>query len=162
MPPVASQAPAAHLLLHPREQAGVILLEELVELGRGVHEAVLGILAHQVQRGGEGAGALLARVAQPPQPGHVDVGVAEGDDAGLERLQPAPAAHLLVQAIGGGAQRGVEGVGAGPREVNLVRGLVERLHQLHPAQVVVVQRAGGQQQRVQQVRQAVRVQVDPD
>ncbi len=72
--------PALDALDDLREQLGMTLLHPGVLLGLRAREPVLGVVVHQRHRRGEGAGALAHGLAQRPQPGRVDVGVAGGDD----------------------------------------------------------------------------------
>ena len=64
------------------EQLRVALLDPGQVLGRRAHEAVVGERFHQRDGGGECAGALADGLPQGPQPGRVDVGVADGRDPG--------------------------------------------------------------------------------
>ena len=62
----------------PLEQLGVVLLDPRRVLRRGEGEAVLRVEVEQAQLVGDGAGRLAAGLAQRPQPGGVDVRVADG------------------------------------------------------------------------------------
>ena len=57
------------------EQLGVVALDHRAVVGRGLHKAVLRVFLHQVERVGVGAGALLHRLADGPEPGGVHVAV---------------------------------------------------------------------------------------
>ena len=98
---------------------------------------VVGELLHQAQHGVEGAPGLAPGLAQRPQPGHVDVGVAGGDDAHVERRPGLGDA---------GAQRGVRGRDAGVEGVaerlagvEDLEGLVERVEQVALGRLVGVE-----------------------
>ncbi len=68
------------LLLDPLEELGPVDLDpvQLLRLRHGEHE--LGVPVHQVDHVGGGPGDLADGLAQRPQPGRVDVGVADGAD----------------------------------------------------------------------------------
>ena len=60
-------------------EIGVILLEEGINLGLAHTEVVIGVAIHQVQRGSDGMGGLLAGTPERPEPGDIQVRVAGGD-----------------------------------------------------------------------------------
>ena len=72
-------AALCHLFLNPLEQLGIVAADHFAVESGALHKGVLGILLHQVQLVGVGAGALLDGFAHMPQPGGVHMGVA--DDA---------------------------------------------------------------------------------
>ena len=75
------EAALAHPVDHPGPDLGAVLLEpgELLGRGHGVDE--LGVVVHQGDDVGAGAGHLAHRLAHRPQPGGVDVGVADRREA---------------------------------------------------------------------------------
>ncbi len=90
-----------------------------------------------MERGGEGADGLLPRVAQTPQPGKVDVGVADGGDMRFELAAGAPHFNLGGERAVGRGDRLVEAVVAREVEVDAEVDLVERLEHDAAAQVVL-------------------------
>ncbi len=72
----------AGLDLHPDalEEFGIVGLEIIEQHALVVHEAVVFIFVHQREGVGHGTGHLLSGLANAPEPGHVDMGVAGGDD----------------------------------------------------------------------------------
>ncbi len=73
--------PAGDLGGDPLEQLRGAFLDPRVLRRLRAREAVVGVVVHQAHRRGERAQALALRLAQRPQPGGVDVGVADRDDA---------------------------------------------------------------------------------
>ncbi len=95
----------------PGEQLGVVLLHPGVLLGRGAGEAEVRVGLGQLQDVGEGAGALADGLAHRPQPGAVDVGVADGDDP-VRASRRGSAEHVGQLGAGVGGRAGeVVGVG---------------------------------------------------
>jgi hypothetical protein len=107
MPPIGSQRPSA-TRLDRLEEVRVILPNVVVELRLALGEVVVGELLHQVQHGVEGAAGLAPRLAQRPQPGDVDVGVAGADHLHVERR--AGFGDALRSAPRARRHAGVEGV----------------------------------------------------
>ncbi len=70
--------PALDVRSDPLEQVGVPLLDPGVLLGLRAHEPVVGMVVEQPDRRREGPGALADGLAHRPQPGGVDVGMADG------------------------------------------------------------------------------------
>ncbi len=99
-----------------------------------------GELLHQAQGGGEGAGRLAARVAQRPQPGDVNVGVAGGDEVGVERR--AGGADALLQDGQRGGYGRVEGVAKRFAAVEAGKGGVEGVQQTVAGGIVGVEQFG--------------------
>ena len=123
-----------HLLGDPGEQLGIVLLHPRVLLGRraGEFEGRVGI--GQRDHVGERPGALADRLANRPQPGRVDVGVADGHDpvgAGVRR--PGEDLGQL-----GPPRRGGAGHVAGIDDVDHPR---QGLQDLGPARLVLRQGA---------------------
>ena len=72
--------------LHALPQVRVVVAHPGQVLGLGDDEAVLGVAVHEGEHRGEGAGALAHRLAERPEPGRVEVGVADrGDPMGRGR-----------------------------------------------------------------------------
>ena len=65
-----------HLGADAPEELRIMLEQHFAVEGAGLHEAVLGILLHQGELVGIGAGALLDRLAHMPEPGGIHVAVA--------------------------------------------------------------------------------------
>jgi len=96
-------------------ELGILRLHHPVQVGLALQEPVLGVPLHQRQLVGKGAHALAFRIGQGPQPGHVEVRVAEGVERGRRR-----AIHALQQGpepLPAGAH-GLEHVLAGQLEVH--------------------------------------------
>jgi hypothetical protein len=66
-----------HGLLHARVELRVVPLHHVVEFRLALQEAVVGVLLHQRERGGHRPDHLALGLGQRPEPGDVDVGVAE-------------------------------------------------------------------------------------
>ena len=98
------------MLLHPRE---------LLRRRAGEEEVV--VLVHEREHVGEGAGALADRLAHRPQPGRVDVRVADGD-------------HVVGARVGGGGEQGSEHLAAGLRRAGDVVGVEGVDEALEPAE----------------------------
>ncbi len=101
-------------------------------LGLGAGELVLGIIVHHPHGGREGAIAFAPGFRQRPEPGRVDVGVADGRDvmiavavAGGEELLRDGAARRVGRGVAEGDGVG-DGVGGGQR-VALIRTLCREL-----------------------------------
>ena len=157
-PHAALGLPAAflHALLDLLKQLGVALLQEVVQNRLAGHELVVGILLHQLQDSGEGAGHLLAGLGDGPPPGHVDVGMADagGDDVII-------AAHLLIQlhaqVVDGLLDGGLEGGAVGDPQVQQVDGLIEDGLHIQTDLVVGIHTAEGPQGDLQVVVQLVHI-----
>ncbi len=67
------------------EQFRIVLSYKIVELGLALGEVVIRELFHQAQHGVEGASRFAPGLAERPQPGHVNVSVAGGDDGYVQR-----------------------------------------------------------------------------
>ena len=76
-----NELPRSDLLADAGEHLRVVLLHPEVLLGARAREHEVGVLVHEVHDVGERAGALAHGLAQRPQPGRVDVGVAGGENA---------------------------------------------------------------------------------
>jgi len=79
----------------PVKDLRVVLPQKLVELGLGGHEHVIRVLVHQLQDGGKAARRFLAGLVERPEPGHIDMGVADCAGQGL-----GFPAQLAVKGIG--------------------------------------------------------------
>lgn len=99
-PPAADQLPAPLLDAAPDlvEHARVEPLDPLVVRGGAGHEAHLGMLLHAVQRRAEGGPHLLHPLPPGPEPGGVDVSVADHMDTALRA--PDPLLRLLLAHSG--------------------------------------------------------------
>ena len=73
------------------EELGVVLLEEGVELGRGLVEGQLRILLQQPGHGVEGPPGLAASLLQGPQPRQIEMGVAAHVHGSTRRMELAAA-----------------------------------------------------------------------
>jgi len=104
------------------EQLRVVLAHIVIELGLALGEVVVGELLHEAHDGVEGAAGLAPRLAQSPQPGGVDVGVAAGDDADVHRL--AGLGDALAQSSQCAGDTGVEGVAERLAQVHQFEGIV--------------------------------------
>jgi hypothetical protein len=118
-------------------------------------------LAHQVEHRGKGAGRLLARVRQPPQPGHVDVRVAQGHHPRLELADLPPSVDRVRQPARCTGDGRIEAIGAGPGEIHREKRLVQRLEDHVPPQVSLRQDAHGSEQRAGQLDEALCPLVEP-
>ena len=108
-PHAAVGLPAAvlHALLHLLEERGRLLLDPRVLLSLGAEEAVLGIALHQRELVAEGAETLALGLADGPEPGGIEMGVAHG---GAAR-----------RATGGGVREDLGENGGGGGEVRALR-----------------------------------------
>ena len=154
-PHAAARLPAALLYpaLYHLVELGVILADVLILLGLGVQKQVLGIALHQPVDRGEGAGALLVGVADAPQPGVVDVGVAHhGDiDLFLHRGQGfLDEGHRLPAGAG-------EGLPADAAGVHQIPGLGGQVQNAGLVGAVIGQDAVGLQQAGKPIVEAVGV-----
>jgi hypothetical protein len=117
-----------------REELRVILLDPRVVLRRRRSEHVLGVVVHQGDRRRERPGALAPRLADRPEPGSVDVSVADGHGAvahGVtEVLRHRPGETATSSSHIGDA---VEGVGDGPQQPSATR-IVEGEGAHHPVE----------------------------
>src|SRR4029077_4914998 len=73
--------PGSNLGPDALEERRVVVLDPFVLRGLRAREVIVGVHDHQSDRRGEGARALSPRLANRPEPGRVDVGVTDGDDA---------------------------------------------------------------------------------
>ena len=121
-------APLFDPFLDGLEQLGIIVLDVLVELRLALGEVVLGELFHQPQDCMEGAPGLAARLAQRPEPGHVDVGVSGGEDIDIQRRSGRLDAGA--ERIMGGSDRIVEAVVEGFAGVERFECRVEGVQQV--------------------------------
>ena len=71
------ELPGFHLLLDLLVQLGVLVFHPLQLLGLRAGKFVLGVIIHQAQAVEKVRSALALRLGQRPQPGGVDVGVAD-------------------------------------------------------------------------------------
>ena len=104
---------------------GIVGLHPGVLLSLGTHEDVFRIAVHVIQGGGKRAGAFADGLAQRPEPGRVDVGMADGGK-GVGGVAVVAAQHGP-QGGAGGPDRG------GVRLVEAVHRLVQRGAQFAPA-----------------------------
>ena len=122
-PHAAHQFPAAFLdaLLDLAKQGGIFLLHPGKILHAGLRIGEVGILLHELQRGGEGVFYHFHGFRPGPQPRHVDVRIADRSNGELlhpviDRLQSASASFqgacesLLVAAVEGGEIDGFDGI----------------------------------------------------
>ena len=141
----AEQFPAAlpRPLPNTVEQGGGVPAHEFVQLGLALPEVERGELRQQVEGVAEGVDRLAAGAGDRPQPGHVQVGVADGDDFHSQRragpLYPFP------QEAGGDGDAFVEAVADGLADVQQFEGRVEGGVEVRPRRMVVGQRVGGSQ-----------------
>ncbi|MNC26248.1 hypothetical protein D3C75_743710 [compost metagenome] len=70
---------------NPGVQLRRVILDESIQLGLAGHKLVLGVLLHEMKNSREAADHLLTGLLHCPQPGDVNVGVA---DAVLDSLYP--------------------------------------------------------------------------
>ncbi|GAA3714567.1 hypothetical protein GCM10023082_10350 [Streptomyces tremellae] len=97
----------------PGEDLRVLLLDPRVLLGGRAGEEEFGVLTGEGRHVGEGAGALADGLAHGPQPGGVDVGVADRGD-GVRGGVGGPGQHAGEPVAGGGrAARDVGGDAGG-------------------------------------------------
>ena len=161
-PHAAFGLPAAlgHALLHARVHLGVALAQEVVEHALAGHEAVVRVLVHQLEDGGEAARHLLAHLGNGPPPGHVDVRVA---DAGGDHV--VPAAHALIEPLfqqsARGGHAGVVLRRIGPAQVEPVHRVVEHGLYVETVLVVLVHAGEGPERHLQVVIQPVHLLVEP-
>ena len=80
--------PRRRLLLDAGEEAGMAVAHPLVLDGLRAGEAVVGVVVHEADRGGERASALAHGLSHRPEPCGVDVGVADSHRA--MRAAPRP------------------------------------------------------------------------
>jgi len=92
------------------EELGVVLLEEGVELGRGLVEGQLRILLQQPGHGVEGPPGLAASLLQGPQPRQIEMGVAAHVHGSTRRMELAQRGEVPIQALGSETNRGACGV----------------------------------------------------
>ena len=90
MPPTGTKRPSATRVPDPLEELRVLVADPGVLLRRRAGEDQVGVLGHQRQHVGEGAGALARRLAHRPQPGRVDVRVPDGGDPVRARVRRLP------------------------------------------------------------------------
>ena len=89
------------------KQRGAVFAHKIIELRLAGQELVLGVAVHQIVDGGKAADGLFPRLGQRPEPGHVDVGVA--DTVHRDRLPLAEAlVKFLFHIAAGGGDAGVE------------------------------------------------------
>ena len=101
--PVAVGDAGADLL----KQRRAVFAHKIIELRLAGQELVLGVAVHQIVDGGKAADGLFPRLGQRPEPGHVDVGVA--DTVHRDRLPQAEAlVKFLFHIAAGGGDAGVE------------------------------------------------------
>ena len=112
-----------HLLAQPLPQRRVVLLDPRQLHRLRAREAVVRMVVHQPQGGREGAGALPSGFPQGPQPGGVDVGVADRAEhvgTGVGRLAQCSGQRQPGFVGGAGDVLGIDGVARrveGPQHV---------------------------------------------
>ncbi len=77
----------AHRLLQPVPQGGTVLLQPGIERGGGVGEMKLGKPLQQIEHGSEGALRRLPGVGHRPEPGEIEMGMAQHVEASAGRRQ---------------------------------------------------------------------------
>ena len=95
---------ARNRLLDAPVKRRVAILHHLVKVWLALQKAIFRVLVHQRQRCGEGSGAFALGLSQRPQPGSVDVGVAEGDHG--RGCRAIDAGQQGLQALAGGPHAG--------------------------------------------------------
>jgi hypothetical protein len=91
-------------------------------LGLGLGKVVVGELFHQAQDGVKGASVLSSGLAQRPQPGDVDVGVAGGDDVHIQGRTGL--GDTLSQSSVGRGYAGIEPVAEGVAGIQYLECLI--------------------------------------
>ena len=141
------------------EQVGEILAQEVVDLRLALHETVVGKLVDVAQRRRRRASHLLPRFVERPEPGHVDVGVANHVDVDRFRRVSRRAQRFDLFGQDASGRRGVDG--ALPAvEVNRVDRVDERLPEPDRGAVVLGQRARDTEHRAQFVLQRIDIFVE--
>ena len=130
---VGLPATLGRALLHLLVDLRAVVFDVLIQLRLALQEDVLVEFLHQAQHSGEGALGLFPGVLQPPQPRHVDVGVAHDVDRDLGLL---PEHGQLGPEL---PKRRADGIVEAVRvPVDLVERAIQRLRQgiLHSVAVV--------------------------
>ena len=119
------------------EEVGVILGDVAVELGLTLGEVEAGELLHQAQDATEGSGCLASDLADGPQPGHVQVGVADGDDVHAQGRSGR--GQALTEGLLGRQDAVVEAIFEGLSQVQLAKCVVQGVQQARSGGVVRIQ-----------------------
>ena len=151
--------PFFDLLLDGFEQRGLILFHELIQLRLALREVIIGELLHQAQGGVEGALRFAAGLADCPQPGHIDVGMACGVDDGIQRRPRFFEARL--ESLHGRLDTGIKGLVAqrGAR-VEQVEGVIQCVEQVMFGGLILVEIIGRIQRGARQRDEVPRGLVD--